>query len=520
MADSKYSTVDAKLNSFELPTFNIASESFGVIDFKGALAQLGMALSTVSLDIRLLTTEQGKLGEALASLTAVLSTPRSQLKAFAARPDAHRESQPTLSADIGPRSSSDPPRLALVINEQNHPCSCDLKSLIHTPAEHQTASPMALPGRDKSLGKTLETSQAVEAPKNRAPASADAMDASLDRLRDTVNRDLFGWLSTQIDKLSSLAEENPKLAIVAAVLYPIASRLVEAVIDEAFTNVAKNILKRSAPRQPEKQAPEDERGGAQGDKPSLEKSRKGNIPEPGEGGGDKKREQKPRGKKKRSSPLKQPDYSWDSRNSVVHNVEVQPRSTSPAMTQAQSLVALTGSAQPIPLQGKVAAAGSFLAKRAQPLRVLDAGVGIAQGLAQGDTKTVVSSGGTLAGSYAGASAGAALGTLIFPGVGTAIGGLLGGFAGSELGSMLGEKLGALVDRLDAPAQVSKDLTNTRVDNQPITFNSTIQINGQDQTSARELANLVVQTTLGQLGQLMPVNALATRRDTALTDGVA
>jgi hypothetical protein len=562
MADSKYSTIDAKLNSFELPTVDIASEPFGVIIFKGAVAQLGMALNIVSLDIRLLTTGQGNLGEALASLTAVLSSPRSQLKAFAGSPNAHHESPSTLSADIGSRSSSDSPRLAMVIKEQNQPCSCDLRSLIHTPIEHQTASPLALPAKDKSIGKTLETSQAAEAPKSRAPASADAMDAmdaSLDRLRDAVTPDFSDGLSTQIDKLSSFAEENPKiatgLAAVAVGLYSIASKMLEAVVDEAFTNVAKKILKRGAPRLPfglGKLVAEDDRDGAPGEKSPPEKSRKGESPQPREGGSDKKKE-RTRGKKNRLSPFKDPDHSRESkefkesreskesrvsrsvretrdsrdsrvllnaRNPVISNVEVHPRSISPAMTQAQSLVTLTGSAHAIPLQSKAAAAGSFLAKRAQPLRVLDAGIGIAQGIAQGDTKTVVSSAGTLAGSYAGASAGAALGTLILPGVGTAIGGLLGGFAGSELGSMLGEKLGALVNRLEAPAQVSKDLTNTRADNQPITFNSTIQINGQDLASAKELANLVVQTTLGQLGQLMPANALATRRDTALTDGAA
>lgn len=541
MADSKYSTVDARLNSFELPTFNIASEPFGLIGFKDALTQLGMALNTVSLDIRLLTTGQGKLGEALASLTAVLSSPRSQLKAFTGVADARSESLPRLDADIGPRSSSDAPRLVMPIKVPNQACTCDLKSLIHGPTEHQVASPLALPAKDKSLGKTLETTQAAEAPKSRTPASADALDASLDRLHDVVTRDLYDWLSTQIDKLSSFAEENPKLATVAAVLYPVASKLVEAVIDEAFSTVAKKILTRGAPRQPGTLMPEDDRGVAQGEKSPPEKSRKVENPQPWEGGADKKKEQKSHGKKKRLSPLTQPDYSRDSRgfesssnfretrdskvlvnatNPVIRNVDVQPRSTRPAMTQAQSLMTLTGSAQAIPLQGKVAAAGSFLAKRAQPLRLLDAGIGIAQGVAQGDSKAVVSSAGLLAGSYAGATAGAALGTLILPGVGTAIGGLLGGFAGSELGSMLGEKLSVLVDRLDAPAQVSKDLTSARTDNQPITFNSTIQINGQDLASAKELANLVVQTTLGQLGQLMPANALATRRDTALTDGVA
>jgi uncharacterized lipoprotein YajG len=105
-------------------------------------------------------------------------------------------------------------------------------------------------------------------------------------------------------------------------------------------------------------------------------------------------------------------------------------------------------------------------------------------------------------------------------------------AGGAIGESLGDKLGTQVDRLGAPAQVSKDLIATSATSatsaipattaasQPVTFNSTIQINGQDLASAQALANLVVQTTMGQLGQIMPTNPLATRRDAALTDGVA
>ena len=154
------------------------------------------------------------------------------------------------------------------------------------------------------------------------------------------------------------------------------------------------------------------------------------------------------------------------------------------------------------------------------------------GVMKGDKRAVVSSGASLAGSSAGAAVGAALGTLILPGVGTAIGGWLGSMAGGAIGDSLGDKLGTQVDRLGSPAQVSKDLiatsaisaipgaSATTAASQPVTFNSTININGQDQTSAQALANLVVQTTMGQLGQIMPINPLATRRDAALTDGVA
>lgn len=185
-----------------------------------------------------------------------------------------------------------------------------------------------------------------------------------------------------------------------------------------------------------------------------------------------------------------------------------------------------------PLSGAYARAGKLLAKRAPPLRLLSAGYEMVTGVMKGDTRSVVSSGASLAGSSAGAAVGAALGTLILPGLGTMVGGWLGSMAGGAIGESLGDKLGTQVDRLGSPAQVSKDLIATSATftipatpatataSQPVTFNSTININGQDQGSAQALANLVVQTTMSQLGQIMPTNPLATRRDAALTDGVA
>lgn len=174
----------------------------------------------------------------------------------------------------------------------------------------------------------------------------------------------------------------------------------------------------------------------------------------------------------------------------------------------------------------VAALRPLAGKAFGPLKIIGAVADVAEGVVAGDARMVGAGLGAAGGGWAGASAGSLAGAVLgsfVPVVGTAIGGLLGGLIGGWLGSESGASLGAKLatpaaDRLGSPAQVSNDLTNTRTDNQPITFNSTIQINGQDLASARELANLVVQTTLGQLGQLMPTNALATRRDTALTDG--
>jgi len=103
-------------------------------------------------------------------------------------------------------------------------------------------------------------------------------------------------------------------------------------------------------------------------------------------------------------------------------------------------------------------------------------------------------------------------------VGGVIGGLLGGVAGSWGGEWLGEKLATPVDKLAAPDQVSKDLTNAQTSNQQNTVNANIYINGQDQASASQLANLVVQQITGQFGLMTMPNSLAMRSDAALTDG--
>lgn len=169
--------------------------------------------------------------------------------------------------------------------------------------------------------------------------------------------------------------------------------------------------------------------------------------------------------------------------------------------------------------------GSAVTKRIAPLRLLSAGYDVVKGLEEGNTKAVGgalgSAGGGLAGTYAGAAAGAMIGSVV-PILGTAvggvIGGLLGGMAGSWGGEWLGEKLAAPADQLAAPDQVSKDLTSAQTSNQQNSMTANIYINGQDQASASQLANLVVQQITGQFGLMTMPNSLAMRSDAALTDG--
>ncbi|WP_448091972.1 phage tail tape measure protein [Pseudomonas lini] len=290
----------------------------------------------------------------------------------------------------------------------------------------------------------------------------------------------FGFVGSMVDGLSELAEAYPKTTA-AIVLAAVAIKpLFKAVLDEMSNQAAKRVLGGAAARLPDRFGEvfsEDFRNKGRTDK--LDTSETSRRPEP------------------RNGP----------------RVRVSER----------------GSRSPTPRGGGATASLRSLTRRAPgPLKVVGAVADMAEGVLTGDKRMMGAGLGAAGGGWAGAAAGSATGAVlgsVVPVIGTAIGGLigglLGGWMGSDAGASLGEKLATpAADRLGSPTQISKDLTSTRTDNQPITFTSNIQINGQDLASARELANLVVQTTLGQLGQMMPSNALATRRDTALTDGVA
>ncbi|MEB0045753.1 MULTISPECIES: phage tail tape measure protein [unclassified Pseudomonas] len=104
MADSKYSLAGAQINAFELPASGGFSATLDWAVFMDPLAQLSLALNTLSVDIRLLTVGQGKLGEVLASLTTALSSTRSLSKASAAAPAPAGEPKSLLKAEVGQRA--------------------------------------------------------------------------------------------------------------------------------------------------------------------------------------------------------------------------------------------------------------------------------------------------------------------------------------------------------------------------------------------------------------------------------
>lgn len=99
MAESKYLLAGAGI---EWPSLNNASQALGLSGFKDPLVQLSQALNMASLDIRLLTQGQGKLGEALATLTAALSSLRSPGRTNAA-PASTSETKSRLMAEVEQR---------------------------------------------------------------------------------------------------------------------------------------------------------------------------------------------------------------------------------------------------------------------------------------------------------------------------------------------------------------------------------------------------------------------------------
>lgn len=505
MADTKYSMSEATLDSFGLPALSVTSEPFGLSGFTGAMAQLGMALNAASLNIRLLTAQQGELGKVLESLTAALFTPRPQLKAFSPAPRVSGESPFRLNIEVEPRPSIEPPRVPMAL-----------------PASDKSAGHALQPSPGTALEKYLQwpstpehvvsTATPAEPQRSATPVSLNPMAASLERLHNVATPDL----SAPLDRFNSFAEQTPVLgpglAAVAVGVYALASK----VVDEALANAAKKILKWGTPRLPfglGTLIDEPDGAGHQGEKRRPPTAGKGSGPNRNDAQAD--HEGKARGRNK-------PGKKTPRNNLPPPKIEVQRRTPVPSNAQTRGLTGGARPARATSLFGRVASVGAAAGRLSPPLRLLNAGVRAARGIASGDRRAVVSSAGVLAGSYAGAAAGAALGTLVFPVIGTAIGGLVGSFAGSGLGTMLGEKLGGLVDRLSAPEQVSKDLTSAQAQNTPINFAPSIQVTCPNADSAEQIRSVVAQQLQAQFhGEFVPLmthNALATRRDAALTDG--
>lgn len=208
--------------------------------------------------------------------------------------------------------------------------------------------------------------------------------------------------------------------------------------------------------------------------------------------------------------------------------ELSNRATKRVLDPASAAKAEAGVSAGLSLQG-TSSSLRWLSRLMPGALVIGAVPEVVDGAMSGDARKVGAglgaAGGGWAGASAGATAGATVGTLFSP-LGTAIGGalgaLVGGLAGSwvggESGAWLGDKLAAPADKLPPPDQAARDLTNAQTSQQQNTMTANIYINGQDQASASQLANLVVQQLSGQFGLTTMPNSLAMRSDAALTDG--
>jgi hypothetical protein len=214
----------------------------------------------------------------------------------------------------------------------------------------------------------------------------------------------------------------------------------------------------------------------------------------------------------------QPQLAFDSKRVSQASAPLPGNSFAASAAPASARPMARGASKGVAagLSGVFAKLESAGARRLGPLKYVDTGVDVIQGVRNGDAKAIGSGLSTAGGAWAGASAGAAIGTLIFPGVGTAVGGAIGGLLGSEAGAWLGDKLFSSTDRLPAPTAVSKELNSARTDNVQVTLAPSIQITGVNPADAQQVVNQVIQALQFQC-MPMVTDSLGIRRNAALAD---
>ncbi|MGG7672346.1 phage tail tape measure protein [Pseudomonas sp. WC2] len=167
-----------------------------------------------------------------------------------------------------------------------------------------------------------------------------------------------------------------------------------------------------------------------------------------------------------------------------------------------------------------------------PLTMVDSGMDVVNGLLDADgKKTARGTGGlvgAVVGNYVGSRVGAFLGAFAGPAgavLGGGVVGAAGTFYGNRWGSELGEKLATPApDQLAPPSDVAKDLAGAQSSNQQINYAPSFNFSGGDFASSEKVTAMVAQVMqahfISDFTPLMSSNPLATRRDAALTDGVA
>jgi len=393
--------------------------------------------------------------------------------------------------------------------------------LLKKPEDVQTAFKLV---SDKSLyaGSTGKTAEAYG---NTSQGRWNALDASLNRLSTAVGNALAPvtdgiavGLTAVVNGLSAAAETFPfvtaALTLFGVAATPFVAGALKTGVSAVLDAVSTRLLRLAAARLPSEIGDmitgDDDNGGGRKKKRSARKSGQGKQAK------TTAKSAKPRtpavrqslGNRLRGAAMKVMPSIKRAAARVLPAVRSAGAKVMPAVRSFGAKI-MPMLSRMKPLVGRVAA----------PLVVAHAAYTGLKGLREGDEKAV----GSAKAELAGAAIGAVIGGFVFPGVGIGIGSALGGMAGSWLSEKLADPP---TDKLAAPGDVAKNLVNapTQSQNQQVTFSPLIQVTCPAPDTAEQIRSIIGQQLSGQFhGEFLPLltnNPLATRRDAALTDGVA
>jgi len=382
--------------------------------------------------------------------------------------------------------------------------------LLKKPEDVQTAFKLVA---DKSLyadsaGKT------AEAYGNTSQGRWNALDASLNRLSTAVGNALApvtdGFaigLTAVVNGLSAAAETFPfvtaALTLLGVAATPFVAGALKTGVSAVLDAVSTRLLRLAAARLPSEVGDmltgDDDNGGGRKKKRSARKSGQG-----------KQAKASAKGARPRTPAVRQ---------SLGNRLRGAAMKVMPSIKRASARVLPAVRSVGARIMPMLSRAAPLAGKVAVPLMVAHAAYTGLKGLREGDEKAV----GSATGELAGTAIGALVGSFILPGIGTAIGSIAGGYFGSLAGEAFASPP---ADKLAAPGDVAKNLVNapTQSQNQQVTFSPLIQVTCPAPDTAEQIRTIIGQQLSGQFhDQFLPLltnNPLATRRDAALTDGVA
>ncbi|MCU0073738.1 phage tail tape measure protein [Pseudomonas koreensis] len=401
--------------------------------------------------------------------------------------------------------------------------------LLKKPEDVQTAfklvsdkSVYATSRRGEDAGSAAETAATYG---NTSQGRWNALDASLNRLSTAVGNALAPvtdgiaiGLTAVVNGLSAAAETFPfitaALTLLGVAATPFVAGALKTGVSAVLDAVSTRLLRLAAARLPSEVGDmitgDDDNGGGRKKKRPARKSGQG-----------KQAKASAKGARPRTPAVRQ---SLGSRlrgaaMKVMPSIKRASARVLPAMRSAGAKVmpaVRSFGARIMPMLSRMA---PLVGRVAAPLVVAHAAYTGLKGLREGDEKAV----GSAKAELTGAAIGAVIGGVVFPGVGIGIGSALGGLAGSLIGDALADPP---ADKLAAPGDVAKNLVNapTQSQNQQVTFSPLIQVTCPAPDTAEQIRTIIGQQLSGQFhGQFLPLltnNPLATRRDAALTDGVA